>query len=80
LRLLLADGLAASSAIALTPVDGVGDTAAWVVPVDLTSAPDSLGRLLVRRGSDAFVVGKQVSPNAVDTARSVAQAVLAAST
>jgi hypothetical protein len=66
--------------ITLTPVDGVGDTAAWVVPVDPSTAPDSLGRLLVRRGADAFVIGTENGPSAVDTAASVAKVLLAAST
>lgn len=79
LRFLLADGLPAGSPLNVTPVDGLGDAAAWVTPVDLTTAPDSLGRLLVRRGSDAFVVGVAVAPTAVATATSVAQALLAQS-
>ncbi len=82
LRYLLPDGLAAGSPLTITPVDGLGDAAAWVVPVDLIGAPDSLGRLLVRRGSDAFVIGigTQIGPSAVDTATSLARIVLAAST
>ena len=80
LRLLLPDGLALSSPIAVTPVDGVGDVAAWVLPVDPSTAPDSLGRLLIRRGQDAFVIGTENGPSAVDTATSVAKALLAAST
>jgi hypothetical protein len=66
--------------ISLTPVDGVGDTAAWIVPVDPSTAPDSLGRLVVRRGTDAFVIGTENGPSAVETAMSVATALLAAST
>jgi hypothetical protein len=80
LRNLLPDGLPLGSPIALTPVDGVGDAAAWVLPVDPSTAPDSLGRLLVRRGPDAFVIGTENGPGAVDTATSVAKALLAAST
>ncbi|MCA1645789.1 MAG: hypothetical protein LC797_10100 [Chloroflexi bacterium] len=82
LRYLLADGLPPGSELSITPVDSVGDAAAWVVPVDLAGAPDSLGRLLVRRGSDAFVigVGTQIVANPIDTAASLAQIVLAAST
>jgi hypothetical protein len=80
LRFLLPDGLTPGTPIALTPVDGVGDAAAWVVPVDPSTAPDSLGRLLVRRGPDAFVIGTENGPSAVDTATSVAKALLAAST
>jgi len=80
LRYLLPDGLPAGSPIVLTSVDGVGDAAAWVLPVDPTTAPDSLGRLLVRRGADAFVIGTENGPSAVDTATSVAKALLAAST
>jgi hypothetical protein len=80
LRLLLPDGLPPTSLIALTPVDGVGDAAAWVLPVDPSTAPDSFGRLLVRRGPDAFVVGTENGPSAVDTATTVAKALLAAST
>lgn len=80
LRVLLPDGLPQASVIALTPVDGIGDTAAWAVPVDPSTAPDSLGRLLVRRGPDAFVIGTENGPGAVDTATSVAKALLAAST
>jgi hypothetical protein len=78
LRFLLPDGLTAP--IAITPVDGIGDAAAWVVPVDPSTAPDSLGRLIVRRGADAFVVGTQNGPSAVDTATSVGRALLSAST
>jgi hypothetical protein len=77
LRRLLPDGLLASSAIALTQVDGLGDAAAWIEPVDLSGAPDSLGRLLVRRGSDAFVIGTMIGPNAIDTAIAVARILLA---
>jgi hypothetical protein len=80
LRVLLPDGLAPSSLIAVTAVDGVGDVAAWVVPVDPSTAPDSLGRLLVRRGPDAFVIGTENGPGAVNTAKSVAKVLLAAST
>ena len=80
LRFLLPDGLKRGSPLVLTPVDGVGDTAAWVVPADPSTAPDSLGRLLVRRGADAFVVGTENGPTAVDTATSVAKLLLAAST
>jgi hypothetical protein len=79
LRFLLPDGLL-GSVLALTPVDGVGDVAAWVVPADPSTAPDSLGRLLVRRGPDAFVIGTENGPSAVNTATSVAKALLAAST
>jgi hypothetical protein len=79
LRFLLPDGLPIGSVLALTPEDGIGDVAAWVVPVDPSTAPDSLGRLLVRRGPDAFVIGTENGPNAVDTAMSVAKALLAAS-
>src|SRR5205823_2066305 len=57
LRFLLPDGLAVGSLIMVTPVDGIGDVAAWVLPADASSAPDSLGRLLVRRGPDAFIIG-----------------------
>ncbi len=80
LRFLLPDGLTPDNAPVLTPVDGIGDAAAWVVPQDPSAAPDSLGRLLVRRGSDAFVIGTQEGPGAVDTATLVGRAVLAAST
>ena len=80
LRFLLPDGLPVDSVLALTPVDGIGEVAAWIVPVDPSTAPDSLGRLLVRRGADAFVIGTENGPNAVDTATSVAKALLAAST
>jgi hypothetical protein len=80
LRLLLADGLPPSSLITLTQVDQVGDAAAWVVPADPSTAPDSLGRLVVRRGPDAFVIGTENGPSAVNTATSVAKALLAAST
>ena len=80
LRFLLPEGLTLSTPLAITPVDGIGDAAAWVVPVDPSTAPDSLGRLLVRRGADAFVIGTENGPSAVDTARSVANALLAAST
>jgi hypothetical protein len=80
LRFLLPDGLPVGSVLALTPVDGIGEVAAWVVPVDPSTAPDSLGRLLVRRGPDAFVIGTENGPGAVDTATSVAKALLAAST
>jgi hypothetical protein len=80
LRFLLPDGLAPGTPLTLTPVDGIGDAAAWVVPVDPSTAPDSLGRLLVRRGLDAFVIGTENGPTAVDTATSVARALLAAST
>jgi hypothetical protein len=80
LHSLLPDGLTSSTPLTLTPVDGVGDAAAWVVPVDPSTAPDSLGRLLVRRGTDAFVIGTENGPTAVDTATSVAKVLLAAST
>jgi hypothetical protein len=80
LRYLLPDGLSPASVLAVTPVDCLGDAAAWVLPVDPSTAPDSLGRLLVRRGPDAFVIGTQNGPSAVDTATSVAKVVLAAST
>jgi hypothetical protein len=80
LRFLLPDGLPVGSVLALTPVDGIGEVAAWVVPVDPSTAPDSLGRLLVRRGPDAFVIGTENGPGAVDTATAVAKALLAAST
>jgi hypothetical protein len=81
LPLLLTAGAApAASVIALAPVDGVGDAAAWVVPVDPSTAPDSLGRLLVRRGPDAFVIGTQLGPNAIDSAISVARIVLVTAT
>ena len=80
LRLLLPDGMRSGSALMLTPVDGIGDAAAWVVPTDASAAPDALGRLLVRRGSDAFVFGTQNGPGAVDTATLVGNAVLATST
>jgi len=79
-RRLLPDGLPQGSALSVVPVDGVGDTAAWVVPVDPSTAPDSLGRLLVRRGSDAFVIGTENGPDAVAAATSVAKALLAVST
>jgi len=79
-HLLLPDGFTTSTAISLTPVDGLGDTATWVVPVDPSTAPDSLGRLLVRRGADVFVIGTENGPSAVDTATSLARIVLAAST
>jgi len=79
LRFLLPDGLPPDSGLVLTPVDGVGDAAAWVLPADPSTAPDSLGRLLVRRGSDAFVIGTANGPGAVDTATAVAKALLAAS-
>ena len=77
LHFLLADGLPADSPINLATVDGVGDTAAWVTPVDSSTAPDSLGRLLIRRGADAFVVGITMAPTAVATATSVGQSLLA---
>lgn len=80
LHLLLPDGMSSASAVMLTPVDGIGDTAAWVVPTDPSAAPDALGRLLVRRGSDAFVFGTENGPGAVDTATLVGRAVLATST
>ena len=80
LRFLLPDGLTSSNALILTPVDGIGDAAAWVVSTDDRAAPDSLGGLLVRRGSDAFVFGTQNGPGAIDTATLVGKAVLAAST
>jgi hypothetical protein len=82
LRFLLPDGLTAGSVLTVTPVDGLGDAAAWVVPADPTTAPDSLGRLLVRRGADAFVIGIDtvIGANALDTATSVARTVLAGST
>jgi len=80
LRFLLPDGLAVGSLITVTPVDGIGDVAAWVLPTDASTAPDSLGRLLVRRGPDAFVIGTENGPGAVDTAASVAKVLLAAST
>jgi hypothetical protein len=80
LRFLLPDGLTLGTPLTLTPVDGIGDAATWVVPVDPSTAPDSLGRLLVRRGTDAFVIGTQNGPGAVDAATSVAKALLAAST
>lgn len=79
LRMLLASGLAAQSAVVVTPVGGVGDAGVWVVPTDMSTAPDRLGRLLIRRGDDAIVVGTQDGPTAMDTAIAVAQAVLAAS-
>jgi hypothetical protein len=75
LRFLLPEGLTAP----ITPLDGIGDAAAWVVPVDPSTAPDSLGRLIVRRGADAFVIGTENGPGAVDTATSVGQALLSAS-
>jgi hypothetical protein len=80
LRFLLPDGMTSDSPLTLTPVDGIGDAAAWVVPTDASAAPDALGRLLVRRGSDAFVFGTENGPGAVDTATLVGKAVLAAST
>lgn len=80
LRFLLPGGMTSNNALVLTPVEGVGDTAAWVVPQDAIAAPDSLGRLLVRRGSDAFVFGTENGPGAVETATLVGRAVLAAST
>jgi hypothetical protein len=80
LHFLLPDGMPAGSPLTLTAVDGIGDAAAWVVPADVSAAPDSLGRLLVRRGSDAFVFGTENGPGAVDTATLVGKAVLAAST
>ena len=64
----------------LTPADGIGDAAAWVVPTGTSAAPDALGRLLVRRGPDAFVFGIENGPGAVDTATLVGKAVLATST
>ena len=80
LRFLLPDGLMPDSAIDISPVDGIGDSAAWIVATDATTAPDSLGRLVVRRGPDAFVIGTEMGPGAVDAATLVAKAVLAAST
>ena len=56
----------------LASVDGIGDAATWATARDQSATPDSLGRLLVRRGSDAFVVGV---PNGVD-ARNVAMALI----
>lgn len=80
LRFLLPDGMGSGAALVLTPVEGIGDTAAWVQPADASAAPDGLGRLLVRRGPDAFVFGTENGPGAVETATSIAKAVLAAST
>ena len=80
LRFLLPDGMTSDNAPVVTPVEGIGDAAAWVVPQDASAAPDSLGRLLVRRGSDAFVIGTENGPGAVETATLVGRAVLAAST
>ena len=77
---LLPDGMTSDNPPVLTPVEGIGDAAAWVVAQDASAAPDSLGRLLVRRGSDAFVIGTENGPGAVDTATLVGKAVLAAST
>jgi hypothetical protein len=79
LRRLLPDALTLGNVV-LTPVAGLGDAAAWVVPADPSTAPDGLGRLLVRRGQDAFVIGTQNVPGAIDTATSVAKTLLAAST
>ncbi|HEX8969479.1 MAG TPA: hypothetical protein VF937_16470, partial [Chloroflexota bacterium] len=67
------------SALDMTPLDGIGDAAAWVVPTDASAAPDSLGRLLVRRGPDAYVIGTENGTGAVDAATKVARVLLAAS-
>jgi len=80
LRFLLPRGFSEGTVISLTPVDGVGDVAAWVVAADPSTAPDSLGRLLVRQGADAFVIGTPIGPSAIDTATSLARIVLAGST
>ena len=79
LRFLLPDGMPSGGALMLTPVEGIGDTAAWVIATGASAAPDSLGRLLVRRGSDAFVFGTQNGPGALETATLVGKAVLASS-
>ena len=51
-----------------------------IIATDASTAPDSLGRLVVRRGPDAFVIGTEIGPGAVDAATLVGKAVLAAST
>ena len=76
LRTLLPDGLPGSAALDIAAVDGLGDTAAWVTAVDPSIAPDTLGRLLIRRGADAFVVGVTNAPSAIATATAVAQPLL----
>lgn len=78
LRTLLPDGLPSSAALTLAPVDGLGlgDMAVWVTPVDPSIAPDTLGRLLFKRGADAFVVGVADGPGAIAIATAVAQPLL----
>jgi hypothetical protein len=65
------------SVVDLVAVDGVGEVAAWATARDQSTAPDSLGRLLVRRGSDAFVVGVDNAPDARSTAIALANVLLA---
>ncbi|MEA2638896.1 MAG: hypothetical protein QOF51_290 [Chloroflexota bacterium] len=61
-----------------TPVDGVGDAAVWATFRDRGTAPDNLGRLLVKRGLDLITVGITEGPGAVTPASALAQVLVAA--
>jgi hypothetical protein len=64
------------SVVDLSAVEGIGDAAAWATARDPSAAPDSLGRLLVRRDADAFVVGIPNGSDAREKATSLAQVLL----
>lgn len=71
LRLLINDDLD------YAPVSGVGDAAYFATVRDRSLAPQRLAVLVSKRGADAFVVGVMDTPEALDTATTLTQAVLA---
>ena len=71
LRLLIDDDLD------YAPVSGVGDAAFFATVRDRSLAPQRLAVLISKRGADAFVVGVMDTPQALDTATALTQAVLA---
>jgi hypothetical protein len=72
LRLLVADDLD------YVPVSGVGDTALWATVRDRSLAPQRMGVLISKVGTDAFAIGVMDTPEALSTATTLTQAVVAA--
>jgi hypothetical protein len=62
------------------PVSGVGDSAFWATVRDRSLAPERMGVLVSKQGSDAYAIGVMDTPAALDQATALTHAVLAAQT
>ena len=61
-----------------TPVSGVGDAALFATVRDRSLAAQRQAVLIIKRGTDAFAFGVMDTPEALSTATTLTQAVLAA--